>query len=453
MTTYLDVAVVRIGEYLTRVPKLRQLRSASAAITEATRTDSDSTVLRGLLGITVDINRSAGQADGVLHLTVIEGDAARAAQDVLAQLRTHLPGAQLTASWAEGESYPAARAAMNAGQGHSVVWLPTTNEFPVARPCGGRSRDGDQGCGQRPGAGEQGSPTPLCPDCRKRTRRGTSRAESLLDAIGTQMTELKDLPVGERPPESNHIASVAMDGNGVGALFGRLLSGKSSTHPQVVSEALSAATVRAFGAAASELATVDRAVPLIPVTLGGDDVVVIVAAVDAWPFVQSFQREFTAALQEQLGDDAAGLSMSAGIVFHQVKEPITQTIAMADELMRHAKKVEKGSMPTASWIDTTSDSADGSDEVTTRPVVTLDSLRRQGDALRTLGDVRASALSNLRWMLAELDELPLLDGDRADAVRAQAERVGALDAIRPFSYPTGDGIPLNVALDLVRWWR
>jgi hypothetical protein len=453
MTIYLDVAVQRIGEYLTRVPKLKQLRGASAAISAATRLDGSP--WDDLRDTAVRPNPETGEADGVLHLVVADGqDPDRAARAVLSVLRAALPGAQLTATWAAASDYPSAFRAMHAGAAEPVTWLPATNEFPVARPCGNRGGD-DQGCGQRPGGSD--GVADLCPDCRRRAGSGSGasggRAETLLAELGRPVREIARLcPRDERPPRSNHVATVAIDGNGVGGYFARLIEEGDAEKRRSVSRALKDATERAFAEAAHHVSRGGQ-VGVIPVVLGGDDVVAIVAAVDAWDFVLSFQQAFDAQLVARLGA-GTGISASAGLVFHHAKAPITTNVALADDLMRRAKARHSGADAAVCWVDTTVDALDEEGALSRRAAVRIADLVRSDEAIAALSRLPQSARSNLRRETDELDSVPISDDDRRDYIVYRADRIKAREAVEAFPFPDPEPgrIELRVALDLAEWW-
>ncbi|MGV1006359.1 MAG: Cas10/Cmr2 second palm domain-containing protein [Candidatus Nanopelagicales bacterium] len=472
-STYLDVGVQRIGEYLTRVPRLAELRNASALISAATAVNG------GLLaGLPVSLNTETGQADGVVHLTVdASADPLAVAQALLAKLRDLLPGAQLAASWTAAEDYPQAFARMHSpGFTEQLIWLPSTNEFPLARPCGARPADAgdraDRGCGSRPGMAT-GHVAELCPDCRNRAKgrsrsadraERAGRAEVLLRALGDRPDEIASLcPKSETPPKSNHVATIALDGNGVGGVFARLLQSGTAEQRQGISAALSAATEAAFQEAAYQTVRAGR-VNLIPVVLGGDDLIAIVAGVDAWVCARTFVDAFVAQVNSKLRPElAGGLSVSGGITFHGVKHPITSAIQTSEALMRRAKGVHNGSVAAFCWIDLTGDALDEAPDLATglarRPVATAAALSEHAAALRTLASFGHSTLGNLSGIIKQLDELPLADSDRRRYVLAQAARVKAEAAVKPFAYPTdpypeqAGHLPLPTALDLARWWR
>lgn len=499
-STYLDVGVQRIGEYLTRVPKLAELRNASARISAATELPDTGPGVRGaaaqegnlLEGLPVQVNTETGQADGVVHLVVDSGaDPEALARELLARLRDRLPGAQLMASWAAASDYTQAFAAMHLpGSRQHILWLASTNEFPLARPCGRRPDEEadreDRGCGGRPGMSD-GHVVALCPDCRGRAKRGgrvsrDSRAELLLADLGTRPDEISGLcPAGETPPRSNHVATIAMDGNGVGGVFASLIDSGTAQQRRVVSRALVQATRAAFQAAACQTVRGGQ-VNVIPVVLGGDDLIVVVAAVDAWAFARTMADAFVPEVRREIGARLSGgegavdkqqlaemlqladtLSVSGGITFHKAKHPITAAVQTSDALMRRAKRVHSGSTAAFCWVDMTTDALDEAPDLATglarRPVATAAALAQRAEQLRALARFPHSTLGNLHGIIEELAELPVTDTDRRNYVLAQAARVDAEAAVKPFTYPndtareSGVQVSLSTALDLARWWK
>lgn len=456
MTTYLDVGVVRIGEYVSRVPRLRSIRAASTAVSAATeqvRAAAGGDELAGCAS-----HDEAGQADGVLHLVTRETAPDDVAKAVLAQLRGSLPGADLEARWADGTTYTEARAHMFApGRATGRLrWLPATLENPVLRPCS--SLDGvDTGCAQRPGNPDADG---LCDDCAARARWAESARESrawrlLSESLGARPP--RDLQALCRawpePPESNHVATIAADGNGVGRLFSRMLSGSADDAQKAaeLSAALSSATETAFVDAVALLGATDGEAPLVPIVLGGDDLVVVTAAANAWRFVRELQRSFSHAMTDSLGDSAHGVSMSAGVLVHPVKHPIAQSVTMAEQLMRRAKAAHAGAVAASSWADLTRDEPSPA-SLGTRPTVTADLLDRQHDALVALGDVPGSARSTLARSVDDLAEAGVSSATAQRYLAYQADRVRAADVVRPFIGETAD-IGLSDAMDLTRWYR
>lgn len=456
MTTYLDVGVVRIGEYVSRVPRLRSIRAASTAVSAATeqvRTAAGGDDLAGCMS-----HDEAGQADGVLHLVVGASAPDDVARSVLAELRRDLPGADLEARWADGATYTEARTAMFApGRATGRLrWLPATLENPVLRPCSSLTGP-DEGCSQRAGSPDADG---LCDDCATRARWAESARESrawrlLRDSLGARPP--RDLRAlcrqWHEPPDSNHLATIAADGNGVGRLFSRLLSGSVDDAQKAarLSGALTSATETAFVDAVALLGATDGEAPVVPIVLGGDDLVVVTAAANAWRFVRELQRSFSHAMTDSLGEAAHGLSMSAGVLVHPEKHPIAQSVAMAEQLMRRAKAAHAGAVAAAAWADLTRDDP-GPTWLASRPAVTAEVLERRHDDLVALGSLGGSTRSSLVRAMVDLDDAGVSPTTAKGYLGYQAARVHASDIVRPFIGETPD-VGLSDALDLTRWYR
>ena len=456
MTTYLDVGVVRIGEYVARVPRLRSIRAASAAISAATDRVRDEAGVNGLAGCRP--HDEAGRADGVLHLVVDAGSAEQVARSVLGELRSDLPAADLEARWADGATYTEARSEMfvTGRAADRLRWLPPTLESPVLRPC--RSKDDpDEGCAQRPGNTDANG---LCDDCATRVRWAESARDSrawglLRDSlVASPPRELRSLcRPWDSPPESNHLATIAADGNGVGQVFTRLLSGSPDAAGKAarLSAALTTATEHAFVEAARSLHAAGSEAPVVPIVLGGDDLVVVTAAAHAWRFVGELQRSFARAIADSLGDTGEGVSMSAGVLVHPEKHPIAQSVAMAERLMRRAKTAHAGASAATAWADLTRDDPSDS-SLGSRPTVTVEVLERQHDALVGLGSLGGSTRASLARAIDDLAEAEVSPVTAARYLGYQADRVGAAPAVQPFTSDSAD-IELGDALDLTRWYR
>ena len=456
MTTYLDVGVVRIGEYVARVPRLRSIRAASTAVSAATERVRDAAASGSLRGCRP--HDEAGRADGVLHLVTDDTSPEDVAKTVLGQLRADLPGADLEARWADGATYTAARAHMFApGRVKGRLrWLPATLENPVLRPCSSIAGP-DAGCAQRPG---NPAADGLCDDCATRAEWAESARDSrawrlLRDALDARPPrDLRSLcrPWHE-PPESNHLATVAADGNGVGQLFSRLLSGTDdgANEATQLSAALTGATEKAFVEAVSSLGLMDGEAPVVPIVLGGDDLVVVTAAANAWRFVRELQRSFAQAMADSLGDAAHGVSLSAGVLVHPEKHPIAQSVSMAEQLMRRAKAAHAGSVAAAAWADLTRDEP-SSTALAARPAVTAEVLEQRHDALVALSHLGGSARSSLLRAITDLEDAGVSTSTAEGYLGYQSDRLGAAHAVSPFVGGSAD-IGLSDALDLTRWYR
>ncbi len=445
---YLDVGVVRIGEYVTRVRRLQGIRGASSAVTAATAT----TVVAGVDG--VQAHDEAGEADGVLHLVLDSGvDAATAGRQVLVQVRRRLPGADLEASWGAGESYAEARTRIYAQRsaGDGLRWFPATAEAPMLTPC--------DDCGSRPALARPGEGDVItCPDCRQREdlRGRSGAAQRLLEQRlpgGTFVKELRGLPRGgdAGTRHSNHIALVMADGNGVGALFTALSSGHVNAGTRLrVSRELTTATREALVASARAVQQPDGFVPVVPVVLGGDDVAVLVAAHAAWRFTRELLTTFEAEIRQRLAGLAAVAdvepSLTAGIVVQHYASPVADGFGVAQDLMRQAKRSESGRAAAVAWVDLTTEGSETG--LAHRPALRLSVVLHHGAALTSLAALPAGTRKELERLVGMLPE-----DDAAGYLRRHAQRLGIADQAAPFLSGAGSGIELEVALDLARWWR
>lgn len=156
---YVDVAAIRIQQWLGRTPSLRGLRGASYLLSEATSQETIEAVLTAGAQRTppgVEWNPETGQISGVASVrfpaTGTDEDAARAVAGAVAAravagaiaavladaLRTRCPGLSLTATWGRGPDYLAAYPDMRARARGSaaLLLLPApANESPTTRPC------------------------------------------------------------------------------------------------------------------------------------------------------------------------------------------------------------------------------------------------------------------------------------------------------------------------------
>jgi hypothetical protein len=462
--TFVDVGVVRIGEYLTRVNKLRGIRGASDVISAATADDAVLKVLADAGHHHAKPNPDLGHADGVVHLELDQPDQAEAVVElVLAHLRRALPGADLVGAWAQGPDYASAADRLHAGkaEGPTRNWLPVVAECPWLNPC--------TACGRRAARGPGKEAT--CTDCTNRldAKRGSARElRTRLGDFDFASGEIKSLvPQSEtKGPADNHVAMISADGNSVGALFRALVANPQVTADgrRAVSRGLADVTVAAFGEAATAITGkggTKAATPIIPVLHGGDDLCVFVTATQAWPFLRTLLTAFSRlaatmlhdALGEQLAATVPELSMSAGLAFTPVKHPAPDTFVVADSLMRRAKRLTHGSGASVSWLDiTTNGVAVGDDPTAGRPAARLDQLEAMAGALTDLAALNQSARKGLVRAVTDLAGLDLDDDLSRRYLRHQAERLGVTTVLDPFLAPDSP-VPPGDALDLARWWR
>lgn len=472
MPLYIDVSVTRIQQYLGRWHALRGQRGASALLVAAT--DPNHIPLPEGCGI----NDETGRADSVVHLVVDNagGDASVTADEVVTEvfrhLRDKLPAAELAAGWAEGDSYtaayPAIRAAVDTGGAAARASLPPGTEFPPVDRCK-LCRDGvsvDEVSYRDDG----GTVTArACADCcarnqaadrvrRQRTGAGPVEAR-LLEALGldpvegrvSTVEELAGLGPGIRGM-TNHLATVKIDGNAVGAFFGRLAaSGAPDT--RAMSRALGEAAEKALGMAAGHVHRAGEKAPAIPHIAGGDDLVVSLPAARAWPFtlayLRCFEDEIQARAESALGAEAwerlaeTCPTASAGIAFARTRHPFVTTSALAEEALRLAKRSHPA-LSAVVWADLTQDGDTVPDRRTAFTLAELES--DTGDvigALCRLDPARVHALDRA----ADADHPVTARGALHRAVRRLQVEEPARTALLQ-----GDVERSRDLLQMTRWW-
>lgn len=209
-----------------------------------------------------------------------------------------------------------------------------STELPVLAPCEWTGR------GLASAIVEQGDERPavsLDVARRHEAAKGTENADlaSLLSATTKLRTlkrarELKDL-VG-----SGYLALIHADGNGVGSGSGKTENERAKFfHRNRV--LLRRAVQKAIDAACADA---KEQAPLIPLMLGGDDLLLVCRAETALPFVVTL-CEALAALQRE---DAGGfeLTLGVGVVFAKHTIPIHRLHEVAEQLASSAKRRFRG---------------------------------------------------------------------------------------------------------------
>lgn len=455
-TVYLVVSAVHIFEWITRTPELKLIRGASGALREET---SEAAILRQF----PDLRwcDAAGDVDGVVAVELPSGstvrDAPGWADKVVRYLARRLPAVNWEAWWAESDEgylaayldYEDARLAGMDGAGSvdGRGYLPRALEPPIAATCAGCRRepahtqatDGDRllgaDCAVRDAA-------------QKEARKGTKSARQAwtfdrLAEAGGLTPEERGRPGRQR--SRNHLATIHADGNGVGGLMSALTeqaltSGRLAALRSDIVVQIDDATKEAYAAAnraISRGAELDGAILHFG---GGDDLLVSVAAPQAWDFVMvlasSFERElatrlksYTADLQ-RIGLSAGSVSLGIGMVFAHTAHPFADARSSAFDAMKQAKALVGGAEAAVSWLDLTAEH-----ELPARRRVTLATLLNE----RRTGSPVAALERSARASLAEILR------DFADPA----------PELRRWSKRTGKTVPLdNLADDLsrARWW-
>lgn len=465
---YLDVGVDRIQGYLTRTPKLKGLRGASAWLSHTTDRRELASWVRQAAGDGVEVNEQAGEADGVVPLRLLaEVDPEPVARAVMAELRARLPAGDFSARWFRGPTYVDGYRTSRP-LGHAVS-LPAPNEFPALKSCHSCRADPWVDVIDLPGDGR----TPVCADCAERfyqhrRRPGLERDWVPVRAESHLLLELQRLPkdaathfdelakLGDDESRRNHLATICADGNAMGELFGRVAASGDARAKAEVSRAVSNATRTAWWEAAREI--IEQAdgerIAVIPHIAGGDDLTVSVVANRAWLFVRTFLNRFAALLGAEpvlaphIADGAAP-SASAGVVFAHAKFPFPRTTELAQDLLKEAKKNYAGTRGAVAWLDVT---REGSNPPRFRRPWLLTELEQADGSLRELRKVDASGKAVLERIIDP--GRPVVSMARLRNHARRLERASLLD---PFLDGGGDdeqrAARVLDALSLARWWR
>ena len=424
MTRYLDIGVVRIQGYLTRAPHLKSRRGASTMISDASR------AARAACPDGTAVNAEAGAVDGVVSLTVDDGTGQAAATQVLTRLRTALPAADLRAAVWEGTTYTAARDGATIWE---QDWLPAVPEWPLAKTC-----DWCRTWPATPKDHHVDSATEnYCTDCALRSANAGA-AHSAKRAPGPERDLLERLPGATVPDDfdalarlggqadNTHIVTIYADGNGIGDYMK-----KQNHRPDLAAEIHEATWTAVETMVAALTRSEPGPLPLVPHLIGGDDVLVSLPAHDMWPGLRSLLAGFGDRFPGQNGP-----TLSAGVVVHHRKQPLSDVVDLASDLLRAAKRTHPDQAAFA-WHSVTHDGA----VPTGRPALRVDTLNETWQALTSLHAQPASARQQLGRLLRDPDPA---------ALKGHIKRLGLTPVVEPFTKP--GGIPLDDALGMLRWW-
>jgi hypothetical protein len=490
---YVDVAAARIQHYLGRTPRLKGQRGASARLSWATDAglpdeQRDRHLAEQIKALGAVPNTEAGQADGLVSMRLAAGADARAAAAAMAgYLRELLPAAELTAVWGTSASYlEAYRDQMKAQRDDPpLTSLPALADFPALASC--------EECRAAPAVGKidihEQAGIAVCLDCcaryQDRYRRPALAAQPHQGEPGSagflpiyreeaQLAyALQRWPVGDTArgfdelaalgaPDTarNHIATVYVDGNAVGAFFDLIAAGDDPDLKAVISAALSRATRAALREATRGVLGPDTGSPLpvIPHVVGGDDLVVSVVSDRAWAFTTAYLQHFSKELSklDLPGDLATRLpTASAGLVLAHAKFPFRRAAELAAERLSAAKRnpaVRRrpaGVTPAVAWLDVT---RDGERPPSGQRPWSLDTLCVQAGNLREL---REKVEPSGRAMLGRLLD-PASPEVSLARLRDHARRLDRAEVLEPFlrDGDVGEAVAtMAEALALASWWR
>lgn len=186
--------------------------------------------------------------------------------------------------------------------------------------------------------------------------------QRLAGLAGVSRPQVLGKVVGHLNDEAEWVGVVYADGNGLGTVFGAFekcveggsnrsyadtLRGFSTAMQSAARDAFRAA-VRELEGAGARLDDGDGPAPVLPLILGGDDMVALCSGKWALPFAEAYLREFerltaeaaeiTEALHRQ--GEVAALSACAGVAIVKPHFPFDAAQDLAYDLMREAKQVK-----------------------------------------------------------------------------------------------------------------
>lgn len=413
--TKVHIELQRVQTWLFAVPRLRAMVGANALLGETLRVAlpklARETGRPWTLAPSVEVYPGADAND---PLKAHDDPAGDAKDGILARDGGHfeaqfVSGAERFADAAgrlQRTSVPGLRFRISiddAPRAKSQVHLST--ELPVLAPCEWTGR------GLASATVEQGDEPPSVSldvanrhEAARRTEDGTAvDLASLLSAMTNlealkRAQELKDL-VG-----SGYLALIHADGNGVGSGAGKLESERAEFfhHNRVL---LRRAVQKAINANCPD----EGLAPLLPLMLGGDDLLLVCRAETALPFIvtlcealASFQRE---------NSDAFELTLGVGVVFAKHTIPIYRLHEVAEQLAGSAKRRFRGfkdagakGRSVVDWAVYSTAWVDDPEEIRRR-----DWLRGKGDDARVLSqrpvDVLGEGLGTLQGLVLATPKL------------------------------------------------
>ncbi len=477
---YVDVGAARIQRYIGRTRRLKGHRGASSWLSLATSHDELTKAVRTRPALSgVEVNPEAGEADGVVSVRLpADRDPRPVAEELAAFLRSVLPAIELSALWGVGDSYlEAYRDHMKPRRDDPPLHsLSPPMDFPALASCA-ECRAGSA-VDQIDIHEETG--IPVCLDClaryTDRYRRPGLAAQPRPDGSGLPVYreeaelagDLGRVPIADTAQDfnelaalagpdtqRNHVATVYVDGNTIGALFDRIAEHGDPGLKARISSAVSRVAREALREATRVVLSEDgeRSLPVIPHVVGGDDLVVSVVADRAWRFTVTYLDEFRRRLQSIPGVPGELLSAvpptaSAGLVFTHCKFPFRRAAELAGERLRAAKRQFCGVVPAVAWLDVT---RDGERPPATRRAWSLDDLIELNGPLRTLTGVERSGRAVLERLIDP--GRPVVSVARLRDHARRLERSGVLEPFLTDADPEARTTRMAGALSVARWWR
>lgn len=342
------------------------------------------------------------------HFEALFASGAEAFADAAGQLlRSNLPGVPFRVS-IDGDQ-----------RTKSEVHLST--ELPVLAPCEWTGR------GLASAIVEQGDDRPAVSldvaqrhEAARRTEDGTAVDVASLLGAKTKLQKLERAQELKKLVGDGYLALIHADGNGVGSGLGK---DKSDSERARFFHRNRVLLRRAVKRAVDEHCPDTGPAPLIPLMLGGDDLLLVARAEIALPFVVTLCAELDALQKETTG---FRLTLGVGVVFAKHTIPIHRLHEVAEQLASSAKRRFRGfkddeakrsvvdwAVFSAAWVDDPEEvrrrdwlrsSRDDLRVLSQRPVDVLGETRidsLQG-LVRGAGQVARAPRSQLRYLVEQL---------------------------------------------------
>jgi len=338
------IDVDRIQRYVLASPRLRDMRSASAALDEISGEEK----VRKLLQGEGEVVRASG---GSIYAVVRSEEAGRR---LVERLQRELWGIGASASAAlvpmEGEDFATAQRRVN-----TLVRRQKDAGPLAAEPSPGCSfLEPCSTCGRRPAARTErigNEQRDLCVVCAARSRAVRTRhplfAEIRAIEVWREAEPCADLTELASLGGTRYLALVHADGNRMGEALQRVLQEAGSearSAYQRFSEAIDRAVAAAVGAALQAVwpagppgGTTPR-IPCEPAIYGGDDLALLVPAAGALQFAIALVEEFA---RQTRGLLQTPITMSGGVVIAQETFPVVALNRLGNELEDEAKKLQQ----------------------------------------------------------------------------------------------------------------
>jgi hypothetical protein len=431
-----DIAAVRIQEWLGRTPDLRFRRGASVLLSKATareewehrlpagtRWNDEAGSVDGVVSLVFDPSVDTSNVDTSTVSTQTETDdapakvLADAARIVAQSMRETMPHCPIQAVEGTGASYAAAYLviARKRRDGDFLIDSPPAPaEVILAKPCdqcraaaatrpnitivaNERKQDLCDECDARfEAAGKTGGRPIQAPEPERRLRKALNDAGMRVSDFSDTFADMARAGQRDRDDASTQLALIYADGNKVGNFLAAAAKTQGGPDKATIVPLIEEATLGALAQAVMDRFRDWTQPPILVNLAGGDDLLVSVPAADAWLFTKTLLTTFNEILSKRASTWPHQArenipTLSAGLVFHHAKNPFSDVVRLAAEQLSHAKRKEPGSAAVA-FLDLT---ADGSQPPEGRQPVTLAELDKHATRFQATADLPSSRRQTL----------------------------------------------------------